>query len=342
MSELRKDPLLDRWVIIAPGRGTRPREFTPDAEEDLDAAACPFCEGHERMTPPEVFAIRDNSEPDRPGWYVRVVPQKFPVLEGGGDPQLTCAGLHEHMPGIGVHEILIENPRHDQDLSFAPDEQIIRVIAACSQRMADLREDRRFCHVMVFRNHRRPAGARLAHPHTQIMALPIIPSMIQEQLLRAAAYHAEHHRCVFCDIIEAERSAGDRVILQTERFVAITPYASRFPYESTIYPLRHCHDAPSMTVEERADLATMLRRLLTAYRSGLFNPPYNLTYQTAPLNCPQMQRLPEAVSAAEQYHWRIEITPRLIPAAGHEVGTDLHVNPVAPEEAAQTLRDNLL
>ena len=341
MSELRKDPVLNRWVIIAQERGARPHDFAQEPQEEEPAIVCPLCEGNERMTPHEVFAIRDSGEPDKPGWYVRVVPNKFPALMIEGAPDPHEIGLFHHMNGIGAHEIIIENPLHDQDLAFAPREQVIRVLSALRQRIEDLRCDERFRHIIAFRNHGRSAGASLSHPHSQVMALPIIPKIVYELLAGSADYQAANGRCVFCDLIQEEITSGERAILQTDHFVALAPYASRFAFGATIYPRRHCHDMVLMTPEEQADLADMLRRLLISYRAALFNPPYNIVYQTAPSETTDAKSPPSWEAIEQFYHWHIEIMPRLTTFAGFEWGTGFYINPVAPEEAASTLRQNL-
>ncbi len=341
MSELRKDPILNRWVIIAPERGARPHDFAPATEADQGPSVCPLCEGNERMTPHEVFAVRDSGEPDQPGWYVRVVPNKFPALGIEGELQPDTSGLLQHMNGIGAHEIIVETPHHDEDLAFAPREQVIRVLVALRQRMDDLRRDPRFKHVIGFRNHGRSAGASLSHPHSQVMALPIIPKIVYELMTGSADYYAAQGRCAFCDLIAQETRTGERLIVQTEHYVAISPYASRFAYGATIYPRRHCHDMVATSVAEQADLAAVVQRLLISYRAALYNPPYNIVYQTAPSVAASPGDI-SAPSALEQhYHWHVEIMPRLTTFAGFEWGTGFYINPVAPEEAARLLQENL-
>lgn len=341
MSELRKDAVINRWVIVAPERGARPHEFARQPDRDDTTAGCPLCENNEHMTPREVFAVRDSGEPDQPGWYVRVVPNKFPALRIEGDLAAGTVGLYQRMNGIGAHEVIVESPRHDDDLAFAPAEQLIRVLTAVRRRMEDLRRDERFRHVIVFRNHGSLAGASLSHPHSQVIALPIVPRSVQEFVTASARFHAQHGRCIFCDILDQELAADERVIAHSEHFVALTPYASRFAYEAAIYPRRHCHDIVEMNAQEQADLAHLLRRLLMSYRAALFNPPYNMVYQTAPSPSSGPNNGPAGDRIDRHYHWRIEIMPRLTTFAGFEWGTGFYINPVAPENAATELRDNL-
>jgi UDPglucose--hexose-1-phosphate uridylyltransferase len=343
MSELRKDPVVSRWVIVASDRGVRPNPWATEGPSQADEVAlpggCPFCESNERMTPHEVMSLRDEGEPDQPGWYVRVVPHKFPVLRAEGQPEPLGDGLRVRMDGIGAHEIVIEHPRHDTDLAFMRPEQIMRVFAACIARMRDLRRDPRFEHIAVFRNHRREAGATLDHPHSQIVAFPLVPHGVAEQLQGSHAYFAAHARCVFCDITADEVRQRQRVVMETDHFVIICPYASPVPYGTQILPRRHCADLDGMGVEEQADLARAMQRLLIAYRAALSNPPYNLVYHTAPVQAPA--DAPYGQHLQSHYHWHAEIAPRLTGVTGAEWGTGFPVNPVSPEEAAVELARNL-
>jgi UDPglucose--hexose-1-phosphate uridylyltransferase len=342
MSELRKDPVVSRWVIIASERGVRPTSWVADADRGDQGplpASCPFCEGNERMTPHEVMSLRNTGEPDQPGWCVRVVPHKFPVLRVEGQPEQSTDGLRTRMSGIGAHEIVIEHPRHDMDLAFMQPEQIMRVFAACVARMQDLRRDARFQYIAVFRNHRREAGATLDHPHSQIVAFPLIPRQVAEQLQGSHAYYTTHGRCVFCDIIADELAQGQRVIMETAHFVALCPYASATPFSARIVPRRHCADLDGMLIEEQADLARTMQRLLIAYRAALSNPAYNLVYHTAPAQEPA--DTPYGAGMRSHYHWYVEIAPRLTGATGAEWGAGFPVNPVSPEEAAAELTRNL-
>lgn len=340
-SELRKDAVINRWVIVAPERGARPHEFARLPEREDTAAGCPLCEHNEHMTPHEVFAVRDKGEPDRPGWYVRVVPNKFPALRIEGDPAPGSVGPYQRMNGIGAHEVIVESPRHEDDLAFTPAEQVIRVLTAVRRRTEDLRRDERFRHVIVFRNHGQLAGASLGHPHSQVIALPIVPRSVQEFVSASAQFHTQHGRCIFCDVLDQELAADDRIITHSEHFVVLAPYASRFAYEAAIYPRRHCHDIVQMSAQEQADLAHLLRRLLMSYRAALFNPPYNMVYQTAPSLPSGSANGPGGNRLDSHYHWRIEIMPRLTTFAGFEWGTGFYINPVAPEDAADKLRENL-
>ena len=213
-----------------------------------------------------------------------------------------------------------------------------RVLEAYRARLQDLRGDARFRHIVIFRNFGAAAGATLSHPHSQLVALPITPQAVQEKLQAARLHYERHQRCIFCDLLQQELNEGQRIVAETEHFVALAPYASRFAFELRVCPRRHCHDFVGIRDEERQDLAALLVDLLSRLRESLENPPYNMILQTAPTPWPRAER-PEYWGTLEaDYHWHLEILPRLTDTAGLEWGTGLHVNPVSPEQAAETLR----
>jgi UDPglucose--hexose-1-phosphate uridylyltransferase len=239
MPELRKDPVVGRWVIISTERSRRPGHFTPEASNGAQAFS-PFTEGREDMTPAEVYAERPNgSKRDTPGWLVRVVPNKFPALEIEGSLDRRGEGLYDKMNGIGAHEVVIETSDPALQLADLPPEQIRRVLVAWKERMLDLKKDTRFRYVLVFKNHGAGAGATLEHSHSQIIATPIIPKMVQEELDGARRYFELKERPVFSDIIDQETGEGQgrRVILRTGRYIVLAPFAPRFPFETWILPV---------------------------------------------------------------------------------------------------------
>jgi len=332
MPELRKDPVVGRWVIISTERSRRPGHFTPEASNGAQAFS-PFTEGREDMTPAEVYAERPNgSKRDTPGWLVRVVPNKFPALEIEGSLDRRGEGLYDKMNGIGAHEVVIETA--DPALQFAdlPPEQIRRVLVAWKERMLDLKRDTRFRYVLVFKNHGAGAGATLEHSHSQIIATPIIPKMVQEELDGARRYFELKERPVFSDIIDQETGEGQgrRVILRTGRYIVLAPFAPRFPFETWILPV--ARRAAFHTIEdpdEMLELATTLKDTLGRLNAALDSPPYNLVLHTAPLAEPDVP----------YFHWHLEIMPKLTRVAGFEIGSGFYINPTPPEDAAQFLRD---
>lgn len=340
-SELRKDPVLDRWVIIAASRGKRPTDFAPTPEPDK-SAGCPFCGGNESKTPPEIFAARDpGTLPDTEGWEVRVVQNKFPALTIEASLKRSGIGLLDRMGGFGAHEVIIETPLHAQDLAQAPLQHINTVLSVFRSRLLDLRQDARFRHILIFRNYKSAAGASLAHPHSQLIALPIVPLLVKEKLAAARAHYKFKERCIFCDLIEQETAIPDRVVLENEHFVVLSPFAARFPFELQIYPRRHMHDYTMMTAEEQWAFADILKRTLEAYRNTLADPAYNLMLQTSPATVARPGHPEYWGTLASDYHWHIELMPRLTKTAGFEWGTGFYINPVSPEQAAMFLREQM-
>jgi UDPglucose--hexose-1-phosphate uridylyltransferase len=332
MPELRKDPVVGRWVIISTERSLRPTSFTPGAPTRA-GTFCPFCPGNEDKTPPEVFAYRPGHDaPNSTGWKVRVVPNRFPALQIEGSLDRRGEGLYDKMNGVGAHEVVIEGPVHDQDLSDLSVDHIRLVLTAYRERVLDLHRDRRFRYVLIFKNHGAQAGATLEHTHTQLIATPIIPKAIQEELDGSRRYYELKERCVFCDIVQQEggENNGRRVVTMSERFVAIEPFAPRFPFETWILPRRH--DDSYHTVsdpEEFRDLAAILKDTLQRLNRALDRPPFNFVIHTAPVSDGEL----------EYYHWHLEIMPKLTRVAGFEIGSGFYINPTPPEDAAQYLRE---
>lgn len=340
MPQLRKDPIVERWVIIAEERGLRPSDFKREPETLPDSSGCPFCYGNEDKTPREVFAIRARgSAPNTSGWEVRVVPNRYPALAIEGDLNRQGLGLFDLMNGIGAHEVIIETPDHHLNLADASPAQMERILTAYRERLLDLRRDVRFRYMLVFRNYGQVAGASLAHPHSQLIAIAITPRTAKEELMHAQEHYRRKERCIFCDLILQEQALGDRVVSQSPHFIALSPFASRFPFEVHLYPLRHSHDFTRLTPEEQTDLARFLPDVLRRLKVALDNPPYNYMLHIAPNPVPRPGR-PDYWGTIElDYHWHIEIVPRLTRVAGFEWGTGFYINPVAPEEATRFLRE---
>jgi len=332
MPELRKDPVVGRWVIISTERSRRPTNFTTTVPSRT-STACPFCPGSEDMTPPEVYAYRpEHPLPNGPGWQVRVVPNKFPALQIEGTLDRRGEGLYDKMNGIGAHEVVIEGPEHDQDLADLSVEHIEQILLAYRERVIDLHRDRRFRYVLIFKNHGAQAGATLEHTHTQLIATSIVPKSIQEELEGSRRYYELKERCVFCDIVaqETAENNGRRVVSMNDGFVVLEPYAPRFPFETWILPRKH-DDSFHMLSEdgEFRDLAAILKDTLQRLNRALERPPFNFVIHTAPVS----------ETSLEHYHWHLEIMPTLTRVAGFEIGSGFYINPTPPEDAAQYLRE---
>jgi UDPglucose--hexose-1-phosphate uridylyltransferase len=330
MSELRKDPVTGRWVIISTERRKRPTDFRLESVKITRDDSCPFCEGHEHMTPRELLAHRRNgSGPNSSGWELRVVPNQFPVLRVEGTLDRQGEGLFDKMNGIGAHEVIIETPRHEETLATMGDAAVEQVLWAFRERVLDLKQDRRFRYIIVFKNHGAAAGASLDHSHSQLIALPIVPREVRDEVDGARAHFTAKERCVFCDIVRQERQDSRRLIAENADMVAIAPYAPRFPFETWLLPKRHQASFEDAPRHEIAALARLLSDVLRRLNRALRFPPYNLLIHSAPL----------AEPAGDFYHWHVEIIPTLTKVAGFEWATGFYLNPTAPEEAAQVLRD---
>ncbi|MDD5557870.1 MAG: DUF4921 family protein [bacterium] len=336
MPELRKDPILGRWVIISEDRAQRPREFytTPDKP---DPKGCPFCEGKERLTPPEIFAFRGReSRPNAEGWDVRVVPNKFPALRVEGDMGKSGRGVYDRMNGIGAHEVIIETPDHFRRMEMQDPDSLGKVFETYKLRLEDLARDRRFKYILIFRNEGRMAGAGLTHPHSQLIATPVTPKRVKEELTGAMEYFNYKDRCIFCDIVAQEIDERERLVHENELFVSFCPYASRFPFEIWVLPKRHHVDYHSLRHEEMPLLADMMIVTLGKLTKALHNPQYNFILHTGPVRWP---RKGYWTTIESDFHWHIEIMPRLTQIAGFEWGTGFYINPTPPEEAARYLQE---
>ncbi len=238
MTELRKDPVVGRWVIISTERAKRPQEFTPEPVPRREGV-CPLCPGSERMTPPEILGYRQGGQPNDPNWTLRVVPNKFPALRIEGELGKAADGIYDRMHGIGAHEVVIESERHDVDLFDLPEKRFEDVLWAYRDRLVDLKKDHRFKSVLIFKNHGAAAGASLTHSHSQLIALPVIPKRVMEEMNGCREYYRFRDRCLFCDIVVQEMDQKVRIVEETGEFLAFSPYAPRFPFETWIVPKRH-------------------------------------------------------------------------------------------------------
>ncbi len=329
MPELRKDPIVGRWVIIATERARRPADLKgPTNQPSQDY--CPFCEGHEDKTPPEIIAYRDrNTRPNTPGWRVRVVANKSPALQIEGSLDKRGEGIYDKMQGIGAHEVIIETPRHEITMAKLSPQEIREVLWVYRDRLVDLKKDQRMVYGMLFKNAGGLAGATLDHTHSQLIVTPIVPISVWEEMTGALEFYNYRGRCIFCDMIQQELATESRVVLDTPHFTAFCPYASRFPFETWILPKSHSSHFENIQKVGVEELGSALKMILMKLEEALDAPPYNYVVHTAPFDT---QELPH-------YHWHVEIIPRLTRVAGFEWGTGFYINPVPPESAAAFLRE---
>ncbi len=328
MTELRKDPIVGRWVIISTERGRRPHDF-PAAKADRQEGFCPLCPGSERMTPPEILVYQNANPAGNGGWTLRVVPNKFPALRIEGDLGKAGDGVYDKMNGIGAHEVVIETESHDVDLFDLPEVRVADVLRAYRERTVDLMNDQRFKSVIVFKNHGSAAGASLAHSHSQMIALPVVPKRVMEEMTGCRDYYRFRDRCLFCDIIVQEMDQKGRIVEESGEFLAYCPYAPRFPFETWIVPKRHQCAYEMIEEDQIRSLAAIFRRTLRKLNLALEDPPFNFIIHSVPYSS----------GVAESYHWHIEIMPKLTKVAGFEWGSGFYINPTPPEESAKFLRE---
>ncbi|HEX3203882.1 MAG TPA: galactose-1-phosphate uridylyltransferase [Nitrospiraceae bacterium] len=331
MPELRRDPIVGRWVIISTERAGRPRDFLEDTHARQPVAdICPFCPGQERLTPREVLAYRpQESPPNSPGWTVRVVPNKFPALQVEGDMGREGIGLYDRMNGIGAHEVIIETPDHKAALADVPPKHVEDILWAYRDRMVDLKRDLRFRFILIFKNHGAAAGATLEHSHSQLIALPVVPTSVLDEIEGCRNHFQQKERCIYCDIIRQELTDRVRIVADNSEFIVMTPFAPRFAFEMWILPKRHAAYFEESQKTQFELLARILAEALKRMDKILSRPAYNFILHTSPFH----------EKTGDYYHWHVELIPKLTQVAGFEWGTGFYINPVTPEEAAKFLRE---
>lgn len=332
MPELRKDPVLGRWIIISEERSRRPTDFVVDKIQSK-GGFCPLCPGNENTTPPEVLVYGRSSSapPNSPGWSLRVVPNKYPALVIEGNLDKEGVGLYDKMNGIGAHEVVIESPDHDEPFIFLPPERMIQVFRSFRDRLIDLGRDTRFKYVMIFKNTGKAAGASLEHSHSQLVALPILPRMIVSELEGSLSYYKYKERCIYCDIIRQELRDDIRVICQNDQYIAMVPFAPRSPFEMWIMPKAHHSSYIAMDDSSYASLSMVFSETMRRLDACIPDVPYNFVLHGAPLRSEPL----------EHFHWHFEIRPKLTTIAGFEWGSGFYINPMPPEDAAKFLKEAL-
>jgi UDPglucose--hexose-1-phosphate uridylyltransferase len=344
MRELRFDPIRNRWVIISTERARRPSDYTvaQDDKSDKTVVVCPFCEGSEDKTPPEIFAIRRNgSKSDSPGWRVRVVPNKFPALQIEDNAIRYGMGIFDVVSGAGAHEVIIETPDHNKGLGDLDVDWIKEVLVAFRERIKDLFHDPRLRYILIFKNHKAQAGASLAHTHSQLIATPMVPPIVKQELTSCRENFRTKERCFICDLIKQEIEFGTRIIYETRDYIIWAPFASSFPFEAWIIPKKHLHDFSMLNDEQLRELAPVLKLCLTSVKKLLSDPPYNFVIHTCPPKFKRPGQPQHWDSIDFDFHWHIELIPRLTVIAGFEWGAGFFINPTPPEAAANYLKEEI-
>lgn len=332
MSELRKDAITREWVILATERAKRPHDLKrekPDDKKLENDPNCPFCEGNESGTPPEVLAYRHHdTKPNTPGWSLRVINNKFAALNSSDELGRHDVLIYDTMRGVGAHEVVVETKDHSSNIALYDLKTVENVVSAYCERYLALRKDPRLKYISVFRNHGKIAGASIEHPHSQIVATPVIPQKVWQKVMGVNQYLEYREKCVYCDIIKTERKEKSRLISENSKFVAIAPFASPSPFATWILPKSHSSCFAYMDRVEVNDFAQILKDTMLRIYNCLDDPPYNYTIVTAPCEADKL----------DNFHWHLEIVPRLTTPAGFELGTSIYINVTAPEDAADFLR----
>jgi UDPglucose--hexose-1-phosphate uridylyltransferase len=324
LPELRRDPVAGRWVIIASERAKRPDDYAGELQPAPRNLPCAFCAGNESMTPQEIMAVRSGGT-----WRARVVANKFPALMVEGDLGKRGDGMYDLMNGVGAHEVIIESPRHEVSITSLSDAEVRDILWLYKQRLLDLRNDYRLVYGLVFKNVKDKAGASMEHTHSQLIATPIVPLQVEQEIRRCSEYFDYRGRCLLCDMVMQEMQSGARMVMDTPNFIAFEPFAARFPFETHVMPKRHMSHFEATDDALLPELARMLRLSIAKIEAALNQPPYNYLIHTSPLN----------VRSLDHYHWHFEIIPRITRVAGFEWGSGFYINTVPPEQAAAFLRE---
>ena len=336
MPQLRKDPIIGRWVIISLERAKRPNDFVSKKEEEDHSYECVYCAGNESRTARQIFALPSEENAEDSDWDVRVIPNVPPLLQVEGDMGRKGKGMFDLMNGIGAHEIIVESPRHVKSFANLEIEQMSRVFGVYAERMRDLERDQRIKYVLICKNHGlRAGGDTNHHVRTQLIALPVNPKRVKEELVGARRYYQYRERCIFCDMIHEEIEVKERIIAREDGFIAFMPFASRFPFEVWVLPEEHSCDY--YKIRNTKGLARVMKKVLKKLDMGLQDPPYNYIIHTAPFRRMSSAGFWKTVDA--DYHWHIEIMPRLTKVAGFEWGSGFYINPTPPEQAAKFLTE---
>lgn len=327
MPQFRQSFITKEWVIIAPERAKRPDQFGKKSANNIEKPPhdpkCPFCTGNEAMTPLESFAIKKDGK-----WSLRVVPNKFAAVNSELSPSRQQEGLFLSTQGFGIAEVVIEHTRHDTTLALMSNSEIVDVLRSYKNRYATLEKDGNIDMITVFRNHGLKAGTSIEHPHSQIIATPIVPPQVRHLMQQMVIYHDTYGRCSYCDLMAEELRQKQRILMETERYVALCPYASHVPFETIIVPKRHYSHFSGIEENELVEMAEVLRIILKKLYCGLNDPDYNYVLRTSPTSDGELH----------YDHWRLSITPRTTTAAGFEIGSGIFINVMPPETAAEFLR----
>ncbi|MBI2252075.1 MAG: galactose-1-phosphate uridylyltransferase [Armatimonadetes bacterium] len=328
MPEIRQNIVTKDWIIFATERAKRPEDFKKHfakKEEKPDFSPnCPFCPGNENKTPPAILEIKKDN-----AWIIRVIPNKFSALVNEGIPQRKTSGIKRIINGVGVHEVIIETPAHNSTTGLMEEENVREIIQVYKKRYLDLEKDSRLSQIIIFKNHGKSAGTSLEHPHSQLIATPIVPASVRQRFEEAMRHYDENGVCVFCQMIEEEIKDQERLILEDDKFLAIIPYAAYSPFHIWILPKRHSASFGEINQEEIKSLAGILKNTLAKLYYGLDDPDYNYCIRSTSIDQKEVK----------YFHWYLAIVPKVTKIAGFELGSGMFINVSMPEESAKFLRE---
>ena len=324
MSEFRKDPVINRWVIATNDRNFTPEPGSrmPDGIPERDEL-CPFCPGNEEKTGKEIFRAGAGNS-----WSIRVIPNNTPYLKVEPSLEKKSEGIYHTISGTGANEVIIESELHNADLDSMDINHVTEIIKAYRHRMLDLKNDMRIEHVLIFKNRGPYSGSNILHLHSQLMAMPVTPGLIGQEMFFSSEYFSREGSCVYCDMIKHELESGKRVISENKEYLLIAPFASHACFEMMVLPKKHSSGFHNITDKDAFGLAEIMKDAVTRMNRALNNPSYSYVIHSAPLKDNELKH----------YHWHIEIMPRVKQVAGFELGSGFYINPVNPEEAAEYLK----
>lgn len=328
MPELRRNLISGDWVIIATERAKRPEDFKKKAGDKkvfLEfSEKCPFCPGNENQTPPADLVINKGEK-----WQIRTCLNKFAALSSKGELNRKCEGIWHSLQGIGRHEVIIETPKHNLTTALLEVEEIKLILNAYQARYLEIQKNKNIEMIIIFKNHGESAGTSLEHPHSQLIATPVVSSHIRHRLQEAIRFKDETGDCVFCKTMLEELKNGERVILENKYFVTFIPYAAYSPFHIWVFPKRHYSSFAEILEEEKISLAETLKIVLNKIYVKLDNPDYNYIICSSPLG----------IGEVDYFHWYLSIIPRITKAAGFELGSGMYINSALPEASAKFLRE---
>lgn len=328
MAQLRRDPIVGRWIVIDSDHTKAPKDFHKEDQTPRHQGICPFCSGRENRTPTEVDSIRVSPE-ELSSWRVRTVPNKFPALLNQERLQKEAVGMFDVISGYGNHEVVIETPDHNKQMADLTIEEMALVLNQYKRRYKTLAFDPSLKYIVIFKNFGTSAGATIEHSHSQIIALPMVPKSVLEEIQGAEQYHMTHGNCVFCTMLQQEYQDRERLISENDSFVSFCPFVPRYAFETWLLPKQHQAHFADLDEHGIEALAAQLLDTLNRIKRCLGNPSYNFYLHTSPIN----------YGRPNCYHWHIEIIPKLTRSIGFEWGTGLQIVPTFPHEAARNLRD---